>query len=160
MIDELVPSVAEFLSSYEHRQVQMIVVCGKNRKLHETLRRKRFPPNVDVKLYQFIDFVDQLMDASDVLITKAGGLTITEALVKHLPMIIFDPIPGQEGHNTNYILEHGAALTATNFSILHYKLKIILEQPELLSSMRIKAEVIARSDATKKILEDVLNCIR
>ena len=160
VIDELVPSVAEFLSSYSRKKNQLLVVCGKNQKLYETLKRKKFPPNVDVRLFQFIDFVDRLMDASDLLITKAGGLTITEALAKHLPMIIFDPIPGQETHNTNYLLELGAALAATNFPILHFKIKKFLEQPSLLSSMQENAERIARPDAAQKILEDVVKQIR
>ena len=160
VIDELVPSIAGFLSSLLQSQFQLVVVCGRNRELYETLKQKKFPSNVDVRLFQFVDFVDRLMDASDLLITKAGGLTISEALTKNLPMIIFDPIPGQEGHNTNYLLENGAALTATNFTILHFKLKKILEQPDLLSSMRTNAAKIARPDAAKKILEDVVSQIR
>jgi len=160
VIDELVPSIADFLATNQPREFQLVVVCGKNRKLYDILDQKKFPTNVRVKLYQFIDFVDKVMDASDIMITKAGGLSISEALAKELPMIIFDPIPGQEGHNTNYLLEHGAALTASNFSILHYKLKNVLEQPALLASMHKNAGLIARPDAAKKILEDVVKRVR
>ncbi|HEY6192903.1 MAG TPA: glycosyltransferase [Bacteroidota bacterium] len=159
VIDELVPSIAQFLSTRGHRRFQLLVVCGKNPELYAKLNRISFPPNVDVKLYQFIPFVDLAMASSDLLITKAGGLTVSEALASHLPMVILDPFPGQEGRNAEYVVEQGAALTATGFSNLYFKLDRLIEQPALLAAMKRRARAIARPHAATAILEDVLGQI-
>ena len=154
VIDELVPSLAEFIAGYSRRRCQIVVVCGKNQKLYNTLKRLRY--SVPVKLYQYIPFVDRLMESADVLVTKSGGLTVSEALAKELPMIIFDPIPGQEGRNADYLTEHGAAVRASNFPNLHFKLKEMIDRPSLKASMAKRAKKIARPEAGKRILEDVL----
>ncbi|MBI4546765.1 MAG: glycosyltransferase [Ignavibacteriae bacterium] len=159
VLDELVPSVALFLSKFERKEFQLLVVCGRNRKLYNKLNAMNFPSNVKVYLYQFVPYIDKLMDCADVLITKAGGLTVSEALAKNLPMIIYDPFPGQEGLNATYIIERGAALGAINFSLLNYKLKQLIEEPRLLEHMKANAKKIARPNAAKEILADVLRNI-
>lgn len=156
VVNELVPSIAEFLSAYSRKEFQLLVVCGKNEKLFRTLQLHNFPKNISARLYQFIPYIDKLMDAADVLITKAGGLTISEALAKHLPMIIFDPIPGQEGRNAEYLTERGAALRALSLPNLHYKLKTIVDEPRRLKMMETNAKRIARPDAARIILEDLV----
>lgn len=156
VVDELVSSLAQFLASFRKRKFQVLVVCGKNRSLYEKLRRLRFPKNAGVKLFEYISFVDTLMDSADVLVTKSGGLTVSEALAKNLPMLIFDPIPGQEVRNADYLIEHGAAMSAINFTKLHFKLKRMIEEPEILETMRENARTIAKPDAARTILEDVL----
>jgi processive 1,2-diacylglycerol beta-glucosyltransferase len=159
VIDKLVPCVAQFLASFKRKQFQMIVVCGKNQKLYDSVNRLRFPENVDVKLFQFVSFVDRLMNCADVLITKSGGLSVSEALAKHLPMIIFDPFPGQESRNADYLTEHGAAFRAPSASNVNFKLKRLIEQPALLRAMSNNAKKIAKPKAAEKIWEDVLKRI-
>ncbi len=159
VIDELVPSVIEFVSRLKHKEFQILVVCGKNRRLFETLNRLSFPKNVHVKLFQYVSFVDTLMDCADLLITKSGGLTVSEALAKNLPMIIFDPIPGQEARNADYITEHGAAIRAINLINLNFKIQQLIEQPVLLMKMRSNAKTIAKPLAAEKILKDIIQQI-
>ena len=81
--------------------------------------------------------VDTLMDASDIIVSKPGGLTTSEALAKGLPMVIVSPIPGQEERNTEFLVNNGLARAVTNtypideavYQLLHdhKKLKIISE---------------------------------
>ncbi len=156
VIDKLVISIAEFLSGFNRSRFQLLVVCGKNQMLYEKLKRLSFPTNITPRLFQFIAYVDELMECSDVLISKSGGLTVSEVLAKHLPMIIFDPIPGQEAHNANYLTEHGAAWRAPNFPNLHFKLKQLIKNPELLRKMKHAASQIARPEAAKHILHDLI----
>ncbi len=87
---------------------QMIVVCGNNTKLYNKITKKQFRH----KIYPFgyVSNVDELMDASDCIITKPGGLTSSEALAKDLPMILSKPIPGQEDRNTEFLLNFGCAM--------------------------------------------------
>jgi processive 1,2-diacylglycerol beta-glucosyltransferase len=57
-----------------------------------------------------VDNVDIMMDAADLIVTKPGGLTVSEALAKRLPMILINPIPGQEERNTEFLLNNGIAM--------------------------------------------------
>ena len=66
-----------------------------------------------MQVYGFVDNVDVFMDASDCLIGKPGGLTTSEALAKELPMIMVDPIPGQEERNVEFLLNNGLALSVS-----------------------------------------------
>ena len=159
VVDDLVSSLAGFLGSYGMKRFQVLVVCGKNRKLYDKLKRLRYPGNVEARLYEYISFVETLMECADVLVTKSGGLTVSEALAKNLPMIIFDPIPGQEVRNADYLIEQGAAVSAINFTKLHFKMKQFIERPELLETMRTNARRIAKPEAARSILEDVLRQI-
>ena len=156
VVDELAGSVARFLGTDARRDHQLIVVCGKNRGLYGKLSKMAFPPNVRARIYEYITFVDQTMACSDLVITKAGGLTVSEALARHLPLLILDPFPGQEGRNADYLIEHGAAISAHGFENLHYKLRRLIEEPGLLSTMRNRAAGLARPHAARDILKDVL----
>ena len=60
--------------------------------------------------FGFVDNVDVLMDASDIIVTKPGGLTVSEAIAKRLPIILVDPIPGQEDRNREFLLNNGLAV--------------------------------------------------
>src|ERR1041384_2258134 len=159
IVDTLVPSVSGFLAGKKPKRFQLIVVCGKNPGLHARLSRIKYPPNVEVTLYKFIPFVDAVMACSDVLITKAGGLTVSEALASNLPMVILDPFPGQEGRNADYVVEEGAATFAAGFSNLHYKLDTLIGDPPRLQAMRRRARAIAKPNAARDILDDVLRSI-
>ena len=96
-------------------------------------------------------------DASDILISKAGGLTSSEAMAKSLPMLIIDPIPGQESRNTDLIVEHGAGWKAMNLANLSYKLQNIFESPSLLVKAQNATRYLAKPKAAAKIIEDVYN---
>src|SRR5512143_132517 len=135
-IDRLVPEIARFFSEKGRESVQLLVVCGKNKSLYERLRRAAYPKKIAVRIYPFVDFVDRLMDAADLLVTKSGGLTTTEALNKQLPTVIFDPLPGQEAYNAQFLVEQGAGTIAMNEAYLRYRLLRLFDDPERLASMR------------------------
>lgn len=159
IVDQAVSAIAEVLAANGRRRFQLLVVCGKNGKLYDKLGRMKLPDNIQAHLYEHVSFVDRLMDCADLLVTKSGGLTLSEALAKQLPMILFDPVPGQEGRNALYFVENGAAICASSLSNLQFKLNRLIEQPPLLVKMRKSAAAIARPDAAERILEDVMSCI-
>ncbi len=84
--------------------LQVLVVCGYNRRLAERLRGCNF---AIAKVFGLVDNMHELMAVSDVMVTKPGGLSIAEALVSQLPMIFFYPIPGQETNNVRVLHEYG-----------------------------------------------------
>jgi processive 1,2-diacylglycerol beta-glucosyltransferase len=157
---ELVPSLARFLAREIGRRTQLVVVCGKNEPLLQRLRIASYPRGVKVRLFGFVTNIDAFMESADLLVTKSGGLTISEALAKHLPMVVFDPIPGQEASNADYLVEQGAALRANSQANLHFKLKHILTQERVLERMRSSARRIARPNAAQAILRDVIKLLR
>ncbi|MGB2706206.1 MAG: glycosyltransferase [Candidatus Omnitrophota bacterium] len=88
---------------------QVIVVCGYNARLYKAIKRiARFAKH-RFRVYGFIDNVDELMAISDVLVSKPGGITVTEALNAGVPMIVVDPIPGQEMRNYGFLEKNRAA---------------------------------------------------
>ncbi len=103
MIKELDNSEPEF---------QIISVCGYNDKLKRKIDRIKF--NRPIYNYGFSDKIDLFMDAADCIITKPGGLTTSEALAKGLPMIMANPIPGQEDRNVEFLMNNGAALKVSS----------------------------------------------
>jgi len=89
---------------------QLIVVAGRNKKLKEQLDAANWP--IDLRPYGFTPEIPALMNAADVLITKAGPTTICEAFTRSLPMIISSYIPAQEEENAEYVIKHNAGILA------------------------------------------------
>ena len=85
--------------------VQAIIVCGNDQKLFSSLDNVVQEAHNPMVRFNFVNNVDELMTAADIIITKAGGLTVSEALTKHIPMIIFKPLPGQEENNARFVEE-------------------------------------------------------
>lgn len=88
--------IEEIVESLKDEDIQLLVVCGRNKGLYERLFEKKYP---NVYLFGFVDFIEKLMKVADVIITKAGGLSVTESLNMSLPMIFFFLLPGQETIN-------------------------------------------------------------
>lgn len=92
------------------REMQLIVICGKNKKLEKRLKKISYSFNKKVQILGYTNNISKLMDAADILVTKPGGMTISEALIKELPMFIISPIPGQEERNAKFLVTSGAGI--------------------------------------------------
>jgi processive 1,2-diacylglycerol beta-glucosyltransferase len=159
-VKDIVEQVSSTLNAFPKRKFNLLIVCGKNDKARAEIESIHFPNNVQAHVFGFVSNIHDLMDASDVLISKAGGLTSSEALAKSLPMLIIDPIPGQESRNTDLIVEHHAGWKAINLANLSYKLLKILKTPTLLTQARTATHHLAKSDAASTILADVYAFLR
>lgn len=87
---------------------QMVVVCGSNEKLKAKVETMLTVKRLTV--LGFSTIVDVLMSAADLIVTKPGGLSVSEAIAKKLPMVLIDPIPGQEDRNMDFLTNHGMAM--------------------------------------------------
>jgi processive 1,2-diacylglycerol beta-glucosyltransferase len=159
-VKDIVEQTVKTLSTFKETKFNLLVVCGKNDKVRAELQTVPFPENIDPSIFGFITNVHKLMDASDILISKAGGLTSSEAMAKSLPMLIVDPIPGQESRNTDMIIEHGAGWKAINLANLSYKLHRILELPSMLAKARESAYTLAKPNAATTILTDIYSYLQ
>jgi processive 1,2-diacylglycerol beta-glucosyltransferase len=158
-VREIAQSVSNVLGSYTRQAFNLIVVCGKNEVLRSEVERTGFPSNVHASVFGFVNNIHELMDAADILISKSGGLTSAEAMAKQLPMIIVDPIPGQESRNAGMIVERGAGLLALDYHNLEFKLKKVIEDPSLLQDMKGSAEALSKPQAAAEIIRDVFTRI-
>lgn len=130
--------------------VQLLVVAGKNEKLKKNLEGTRY--RHPVKIFGFVPNMEELMTASDVILSKPGGLTSSEALALGKPLLIFNPIPGQEAANSDYLLENGAASKINHTDDISYKLRRMLI-PTRLAKYIQNAKGLGRPNAALNICE-------
>ena len=137
----------------------LIVVAGRNRGLQAELSDLTGTAELELRTLGFIDYVDDLVVASDVVITKAGGLTVSEVLARATPMIIINPIPGQEESNADYLAGVGAALSIRLPEYVPFAVTRLLADPDRLHQMRRTAALAARPRAALDVVEAILGDI-
>ena len=136
---------------------QILCVCGNNKKMKKELD-KMCSENIfskDIKVYGFVDNVDVMMDAADIIITKPGGLTTSEALAKNVPIVIMNPIPGQENRNMEFLVNNGAAVMVTETFPIDEALYNLMHSSWRTDALKQNAEHIRKPNAS----EDLCNFI-
>jgi processive 1,2-diacylglycerol beta-glucosyltransferase len=134
--------------------VQAIVVAGRDAALAERLRR--LTSGTPIRVAGYVADVRTLMAAADLLITKAGGMTLAEALAAELPLLLYGSLPGQERRNERFASRAGIALAARSRRDLARLLERALAEPELLEHLRERMRRMRRPDAAQRIVDEVL----
>jgi len=136
---------------------QLLCVCGKNKPKY--LRISKLIPKLKKTyyLYGFVDNVDIMMDASDCLISKPGGLSSSEALAKKLPLIIVNPIPGQEERNAEFFLNNGAAMLSSKTFPVDECIYELFTSETRIDLMKKSMEYIAKPNSARDICTFVYN---
>ena len=139
--------------------IQIIAISGKNENMKNNFIQIVLENNRSdsVKVLEYTDKVAEFMSISDVVITKPGGLTSTESLVSHLPMIVINPIPGQEEENAEFLENKKVAKWIKNDDDIKYILNIILNDDFVLNNMKKNTDLIAKPNSTKDICEIILS---
>jgi processive 1,2-diacylglycerol beta-glucosyltransferase len=135
------------------RSIQIIAITGSNSKLKKQLEKHANTTNNLVKIFSYTDKVADLMEVSDFIITKPGGITITEALVKSLPIIVTSPLPGVEERNSNFLLNNGAAVRLLENENIESVLNQIMDNPLRINQMKTMASQLAKPDSSKEIIK-------
>ncbi len=117
---------------------QISVVCGKNEELRENIQNEYCDLIRDNKilLYGFTNNMPNIMENSDIIITKPGGLTVSEAIAKRLPMIIPYYIPGHEKQNLDFLTENGLAIYVDKINRIKDLIEFVMENPEELKYIK------------------------
>lgn len=126
---------------------QLLVVAGRDGVLERRLRAAVAGAARPARVLGFVDRVDELMSLADLLLSKAGGLTVSEALAKGLPMVIYRPIPGQEEGNAAFLVAHGAARVTREPQELVAQVQHLLRSPGLRAQMAAAASQLGRPKA-------------
>jgi processive 1,2-diacylglycerol beta-glucosyltransferase len=147
--------VAEILAELDKvpRAFQTLVVCGRNEELRRDLaaQDRKHPTHV----LGFASNMHELMVVADLIITKPGGLTSSEALAMGRPIFILNPIPGQEAANSDFLLERGAAAKVNRVEDLSYRIEQLLASKQL-GEMAKAARALGRPEAARDICREVL----
>lgn len=140
--------------------LDVTVVTGRNKDLLSDLDNLTLEKNVSMKVLGFVDNLDELMTKTAVLITKPGGLTVSEALCAAVPMILVNPIPKQETNNSAYLQEKGAGILARTAGDVKNLLLEFSKKPSIMSKMEEAAASIAFPNAADAVASSVLAGIR
>jgi len=131
--------------------IQIIAVTGYNTKLKNHLERDYFNKDKKIRIFSYTDRISDLMDIADLIITKPGGMTIAEALVKGLPMLILSAIPGQEERNANFLVSNGAAIKMSDFKDIDESFHHIFSNQSCMEQMKKAAQKLARPNSAENI---------
>lgn len=142
-----------------NENIQVIAISGKNpemKKEFENIIKKHNKSNC-VKLLSYTNKVPELMSISDLVVTKPGGLTTSESLASHLPMIIINPIPGQEKENAEFLENHGIAVWIKNSNESKMIFELLLSNKEKLEDMKKNTSILAKPFSTAEICKILLD---
>jgi UDP-N-acetylglucosamine:LPS N-acetylglucosamine transferase len=135
-------------------EAQLVVVCGRSRALRA--RIETLPARIPVRTLGFVETISGLMRSADVLVTKAGGLTLAEAFCCGMPVVIHDVLPGQEAGNLEYMLEHGAAAYVTTPGSLVQTIAMLAAEPVRRQQLAACGARLARPNAARDIAANIL----
>ncbi|MCL6636936.1 MAG: glycosyltransferase [Alicyclobacillus sp.] len=136
--------------------LQVLVVTGRNARMKAHLDELLPDASNRVRVYGFVHDIWELMAVSDLMLTKAGGLTISEALALQLPMLLYRPIPGQEVQNAKFLVRQGVAVLARNRrEVSEHLVDLLLLHPDKRQQMRHQAQQIRLLHAAERIADSL-----
>ena len=154
-----VGDVCEIAGQLAASGIQVVAVTGSNARLRrrlDTLARRQ----PLVKVFGYSHEMHKMMRAADVLVGKAGGLTVSESLAMGLPLIIFNPVPGQELFNVDFLVNFGAGLQARDEEDVVEKVRFLSTHPGRLGQMAENAAQLGKPAAAASVCERVLAAVR
>jgi len=137
--------------------VQALVIAGRNEPLRQRLAKRVEGHERRIQVHGFTDRVHLFLEAADLLVGKAGGLTSSEAMARGVPIVALRPIPGQEERNVDYLQEAGAAVRAHDLFDLKVKLTHFLANPADLARMKQNARAIGRPKSAFQVARSILS---
>ncbi len=140
-----------------HLNFQMVVLTGTNKKMFEKLKKHEETSHKKILVFGYIKNVDELMELASLIITKPGGMTTAESLAKGLPMLIVDPIPGQEMRNTDFLIKHGIGIRVDGPHDAVEEVELLLKTPARLKAMSNAALGFSKPHATINIVNLILD---
>ncbi len=147
-----------FIKNLEDKY-QIVAISGKNKKMKEKFETlvQELKVEQNVKVLGFTDKVPELMSISDLVVTKPGGLTSSESLASGLPMVVINPIPGQEEENAEFLVNSGVAIWLKKEDDSDKIITELLSDTKKLHQMKINTKLIAKKNSTRDIFETIIN---
>ena len=137
------------------RELQTVVVCGHNEELVRKIQSLKDEYKLNMKVLGFIDNVYEYMDISDILISKSGGITVSESLAKEIPLVVISPILGQETGNSAFLVRNNAAVKVKRLDDLKAALEGLISDPVKLDKMKEAIKRIEKPNAAYDVAKFV-----
>lgn len=150
------PSMARRVLALPGQDFQLVAVAGRNAEAHAQLQALAAQHGGRLLPIGFTTEMDRLMTAADLVVTKPGGLTISECMALGRPMLLTSPIPGQEEHNAIHLLEEGAAWLTDDAIGLDYKIARLMADPPRLRAMAERSRALGKPGAARAVLMQVI----
>ena len=138
------------------KPIHIIAVTGRNHNLKSKLESIQKKCRTPLTITGYVNEIDALMEVSDLLISKPGGLTSAEALSKRLPMLIYKPLPGQESKNSEYLVKQNAAVKIEHIDEIPRVVQKVFSDGKLLTSLHEHIDRIRKPHAAMDIARKVL----
>ena len=140
---------------------QIVAIAGKNEKMKENFEKivDELDVHNTVRVLGFTDKVPELMYISNLVVTKPGGLTTTESIASHLPIIIINPIPGQEEENAEFLERHGVGIWIRKKDNPDEIFSDLFSSQEKLNNMKESTKLIEKTSATKDICKIIMESL-
>ena len=147
-----------FVSETQNHNIQIIAISGKNPKMKSAFEEIVHNNNAEdnVKIIGFSNEVPKLMSISDLVVTKPGGLTTSESLASNLPMVVINPIPGQEEENAEFLESKGIAVWIKKTDNSKEVIQKLLADKEKLKAMKENTKILAKPNSTADICKILL----
>lgn len=141
-----------------NQPIQIIAIAGKNEKMKIAFEEivQKYNKEHSVKILGFTNQVPEFMAISDLVVTKPGGLTTSESLASNLPMLVINPIPGQEEENAEFLEEHGIAVWIRKSDNSDEIVNNLLSNPSKLATMKENTNILAKPNSTEEICKILL----
>ena len=138
--------------------LQVVAISGRNEKMKKSFEYlvSHSHREDSIKILDYTTKVPELMSISDMVVTKPGGLTTTESLASGLPIIVINPIPGQEEENAEFLEKKNVAIWIKKNDDAKQVLEELFNTPEKIKQMKINARLLAKKNSSKDICEIVL----
>ncbi len=135
--------------------LKIIVVCGNNEKLKKRIEKlvQEEETTKKIEIHGFVEQIPKLMDMADVIITKPGGLTTTEAIIKNIPMIIPYYIPGQEEENADFLQETGMAIKVDHIEDITSVVDHLVTNKDILDNMAKNMSELSKEQSIERIIK-------
>ena len=139
--------------------IQIIAVAGKNEKMKTAFSKivEKEKREDSIRVLEFTNKVPEFMSVCDLVVTKPGGLTTSESLASKLPMVIINPIPGQEEENAQFLEENSIAIWIKKSDDPYEKLQNLFSDPKLLPTMKENTEKLSKKYSTQNICKILFN---
>ena len=157
---ELFDTFTKFITENEQK-FQMIAIAGKNIKMKSAFEEIVYKYNSkNIKILEFTNKVPELMSISNLVVTKPGGMTTTESLASHLPMVVINPIPGQEEENAEFLEQNGIAIWLKKSDNAWEILNNLFNNPNKLEEMKNNTKKLAKPYSTKTICDILIENLK
>ncbi|WP_028545770.1 UDP-N-acetylglucosamine--LPS N-acetylglucosamine transferase [Paenibacillus taiwanensis] len=138
--------------------VQLLFCMGSNQKMIQRMKQDPNFKHPNIHIYGYTHEISTIMDASDLLVTKPGGMTCTEGMMKGIPMLFYSPLPGQEEENCDYFIDRGYGERLTDKMTMKKWLDQLTAEPNVISEWRQTRQL--SEDELKRCSHEVLRLLQ